>query len=292
MCHLTFNFIITSALGNWSGKLRREERKQQLNPFKKEALKRIGFSFDPRQQQWEVFVKELNAFLEDHGNLPDSILDAKVSQFIIYQVYSIICMLIHFLPTLILQNYSSKVKEAGLSTKLMHFQQEPKKILGWYKNPRYSEQFTQNRIDVLTKAGLNWLLSLEQVNELKEKKGLIFPMPKDGALPHDGIIGLERHSWLTMFEALVEFKKDHGHTFVSPHNLSEELHHWVCEQRKKQQLYVTRRHTTLDKPYILYQGEMLSGINFVYHKPDIDWIENYERLVGKRVMTYLEVLHY
>ena len=36
-----------------------------------------------------------------------------------------------------------------------------------------------------------------------------------------------------------------------------------------------------NKAFREYQAEMLAGIGFVHSKADIDWMENYERLVGE-----------
>lgn len=148
-----------------------------------------------------------------------------------------------------------------------------------------NEKFTQERIDVLLEAGMKWHLNTAQVNSLKER-GLKFPAP-DGSRPDDGdMIGLEKHAWLTMFEALVEFKRVNRHTFVSKANSSEELYHWVCTQRKKMKQLDKGGGALKDKAFNDYQAEMLSGIGFVYSKPDIDWMENYERLCCKSFVCY------
>mmetsp|Transcript_35157 Transcript_35157/g.64498 ORF Transcript_35157/g.64498 Transcript_35157/m.64498 type:complete len:385 (-) Transcript_35157:9-1163(-) len=243
------------ALGIWSGKHRLEERKGQLNPFKKSALERLGFSFDTVQQSWENLMHNLKEFLSKHGGkLPDQLND---------------------------------IRELDIHGPLRYQQSEPKRILGevcvsdrsgrQYKN----ERFTQERIDILTEAGLNWLLTAEQVNALKEK-GFTFPMPVEEEqrdMENGDIPALMKHHWLQMFEALVEFKREHGHTFVTSFNSSEELDHWVKEQRKKMKSLGTPKGKK-DKPFCDYQAEILSGIDFVHRKPDVEWMENYERLVA------------
>ena len=50
-----------SALGNWAGKQRREERQDKLNPFKKAALERLGLAFDIKQESWNNFVQKLHS---------------------------------------------------------------------------------------------------------------------------------------------------------------------------------------------------------------------------------------
>ena len=179
------------------------------------------------------------------------------------------------------------IRELDIHGPLRYQQSEPKRILGevcvsdrsgrQYKN----ERFTQERIDILTEAGLNWLLTAEQVNVLKEK-GFIFPMPVEEEqrdMENGDIPAPMKHHWLQMFEALVEFKREHGHTFVTSFNSSEELNHWVCQQRKK--LQQLDKHPKADRMFHSYQAEMLLGIDFVYIKADVDWMENYERLAGK-----------
>ena len=47
------------------------------------------------------------------------------------------------------------------------------------KNIWSNDRFTQERIDVLTEAGLDWKLQHEHVIELKEKHNLIFSMPEE-----------------------------------------------------------------------------------------------------------------
>lgn len=242
------------ALGNWSGKQRRDERQGKLNPFKKAALENIGFAFEVREQSWDEFKDRLKAYIAKY--------DGKISNININ---------------------SGEAKEAGVSRQLVYWAKQPKQILGEYKDPRAgtrrelkNENFTQERIDFLTEYGMDWKLSKEQVDKLKEK-GLNFPQPYDELRPEKGdIVALEKHSWLQMFEALVEFKQQNGNTFVSEHNSSEELYHWVSEQRKKMEQFVKR--PKKDKLFAEYQAEMLSSIEFVYAKGDIEWMENYERL--------------
>ena len=255
-----------SALGNWAGKQRREERQDKLNPFKKAALERLGLAFDIKQESWNNFVQKLKGYTSKHEKLPENIND---EQF---------------------------VKEMGVEfcTKLKRLRKTPKEIIGEYVNRRVKDKesgksvktecpnslFTQARVDVLTEAGLDWQLSIDQVNKLKEK-GLTFPQP---AQPAREPVALEKHAWLTMFEALVEFKKEHGHTFVTAFNSSEELHHWVCQQRKKmnQAAKALTGKVPKDKAFNDYQSEMLAGIDFMYLKNDVEWMESYERLAAYR----------
>lgn len=253
-------------MGNWSGKQRREEKQNQLNPFKKAALQRIGFAFDAKQQKWEEFHEEVKAYLDKYGKIPENFYGQ------------------HFL--------ANGGKE--LQRRLVYYQSQPKAALGEYKDTRAKDKetgeyekkeivnykFTQDRIDFLSEAGLDWKLSFDQVERLKEEKGLIFPMPKNVPRPEDGdIVALEKHSWLTMYEALVGFKEEHGHTFVTAHSTSEEMFNWVCQQRKKMQKF-DKNPGSMTKEFNEYQAEMLSGIDFVYSKPDTDWMEQYERLVA------------
>ena len=93
---------LIKALGNWSGKQRREEKQDELNPFKKAALERIGFTFDPKQQKWEVFHSKLKHFLSKHGQIPENLND-------------------------------DKVKLSGIQRQLFYHQKLPKQILGEYK---------------------------------------------------------------------------------------------------------------------------------------------------------------
>lgn len=255
-----------SALGNWVGKQRREERQDKLNPFKKAALERLGLAFDIKQESWNNFVQKLKGYTSKHEKLPENIND---EQF---------------------------VKEMGVEfcTKLKRLRKTPREIIGEYVNRRVKDSesgksvktecpnslFTQARVDVLTEAGLDWQLSIDQVNKLKEK-GLTFPQP---AQPAREPVALEKHAWLTMFEALVEFKKEHGHTFVTAFNSSEELHHWVCQQRKKmnQAAKALTGKVPKDKAFNDYQSEMLAGIDFMYLKNDVEWMESYERLAAYR----------
>ena len=266
-----------TALGNWSGKQRRDERQGKLNPLKKSVLEQIGFTFDPKAQKWEAFHKKLKAYLAKHGTLPANI-----------------------------DNNKEFLEEVGVEwlRKLRRFYQEPRKILGEYKVSHHKDengvgikkewqnfQFTQERIDVLTKAGYQWNLNTDQVNALKEK-GLIFPSPSERPLPANGsTVELEKHTWLTMFEALVEFKKQNGHTVVTSSNASEELHHWVEMQRKNmikydKHKYDTKHGRSVETRFTEHQVEMLSGIGFIYSKADVGWMENYERLVGKDILLF------
>lgn len=85
-----------------------------------------------------------------------------------------------------------------------------------------------------------------------------------------------------MFEALVEFKRRNGHTYVSSSNSTSELVHWVGRQRKKMQK-LDKQTLTASKKKLMndYQADMLSSIGFVYNQADVDWMDNYERLAGK-----------
>ena len=256
-------------MGNWSGKQRRDERQGKLNPFKKAALERIGFSFNPRQQGWEELREKLKEYVSKKGKLRA-------------------------------HNHKEE-KDAGIYRQLQYYQKMPKRILGVYvdsntkdaegksvRREHGGDAFTQERIDVLTEAGLDWMLSAEQVNRLKEEKGLVFPMPgpeEDARLEREGdLAGLEKHAWLTSFEGLVAFTQRHGHTYATEFNSSEELGHWASEMRKKMnQLKKGGGKAIKDKAFNDYQAEMLIGIDFLYLKPDIEWMENYERLAGKRL---------
>ena len=255
-----------TALGNWAGKQRREERQNELNPFKKLALERIGFTFDSRSEtSWDTLHEKLKSYTAEHGKLPENLND---------------------------KDFEEKIgKESKL--KLLRYRQTAKRIIGdikvkdektgtSIKREMMNNQFTQNRIDILSKAGMTWMLSTDQVNRLKEK-GLIFPIPKHEPNPDEGdVVALGKHAWLTMYEALVEFKKEYGHTFVTPSNSSEELYHWVTQQRKKMKAFHAKKGKAMkDKMFADYQAEMLKGIDFAYSKPDIDWMESYERMVGK-----------
>ena len=63
--------ICYTALGNWSGKQRREERLGQLDQFKKVALERVGFTFDTVQQAWDNFLEKLQDYTSKHGKIPN-----------------------------------------------------------------------------------------------------------------------------------------------------------------------------------------------------------------------------
>lgn len=265
-----------AALGNWSGKQRRQERQGQLNRFKKAALERIGFSFDPKKAGWEEFHGKLKEYLNEHGKLPEKITD---------------------------------LMEAGLYSQLRMYRKIPKDMLGIHPRGPYKKKgslpqdelakepakspeavsakkwdtFTQNRIDVLTDAGLDWMLTAQNVQDLKEKRGLIFPMPIDPEeedLERDDLPALMKHHWLTMFEALVEFKRKRGHTFVTESNSTAELYHWVCQQRKRMRQRLGK--CSKSRKLKDHQAEMLLGLDFVYTKGDIEWMDNYERLKGEK----------
>ena len=234
------------------------------NPFKKAALDRIGFSFDPRKQGWEEFRAKLEEYVSKNGKLT-----------------------VH---------RTKGEKEAGIQRQLLYYQKMPKRMLGLFKDSHVKDEkgesvrremensaFTQDRIDVLTEAGVEWGLNAEQVERMKEK-GLNFPVSAlDGDVLDQTLVGLEKHAWLTSFEALVEFKKRYGHTYATEFNSSEELGYWASEQRKKMNQLKTKSggKAIKDKAFIDYQAEMLRGIDFLYLKPDVEWMENYERLSGK-----------
>lgn len=210
----------------------------------------------------------MKAYVAEHGKVPDSL-------------------------------YDGRVKEADITRQLLYYRNMPKCILGERKvrdvkdgevesvrKEAWNDNFTQDRIDFLTEHGMNWMLTHGQVQALKEK-GLNFPMPgsvdDDYPRPMDGdVVGLEEHSWLTMFEALVEFRREHGHAHPTADNSSEELAHWAEEQKKKMRVFAKGGTPRKDKQFRDYQAEMLSGIGFVFSKPDVNWMENYERLVAFR----------
>jgi len=77
-----------------------------------------------------------------------------------------------------------------------------------------------------------------------------------------------------------EFKREHGHTFITAHNSSEDIYDWVVEQRKRMVQFAKTPTRTKDKPLYDYQAEMLSRIGFVYARSDIEWMEQYERLAA------------
>ena len=255
-----------------------QEKKGQLNRFKTAALKRIGFVFDLGKAGWDDFHHKLKAFVAKNGRIPEKL---------------------------------GEMKESGLQNMISKHRNQPKQLLGLgiqrgpYKTKdrpqslspdkrvknnenmrvKNNEAFTQERIDILTEAGLDWQLTAEHVNALKREKGLIFPMPKDeekDELERGAIPTLMKHHWLQMFEALVEFKQKRGHCYVTPFNSTPELYHWVCQQRKR--MKQPRRHKAkAPKEGFLegYQAEMLVGLNFVYLKGDVEWMDNYERLKGE-----------
>lgn len=148
-----------------------------------------------------------------------------------------------------------------------------------------------------------WKLTSQQIKRLKDERGLVFKRERTGdqIRPPDGdVVGLEQHTWLTLFEALVEFKRKHGHTYVTQHNASEELHFWVKEQRKKMMVLQNKKEGKKSAkgtvPLSGYQVDLLRAIGFVYYKNDIDWMENYERLAGEyircnKMMVCLDFLH-
>jgi len=278
------------ALGNWTGRQRRDERLGKLNPFKKAALERLGMPFDVYGTNFDVLIKEVKDWIAEHGKLPETLED-------------------------------DRLREAGISTRLLKYRAFPRHILGEFKprqgrkrkddgatttrtRPYVSAQFTQERIDALTEVGLDWGLNETQVRELKER-GYAFPPPegREGQVdesgdprPADGDVeGLENHAWLTMFEALVTFKKERGHTYVTRHNASEELHDWVVLQRRKMTSLMggsagknakAKREELMesDGAFCEYQSTMLAGVDFVFAKGDLDWMENYERLVAFKTL--------
>ncbi|KAL9180539.1 hypothetical protein ACHAXT_010992 [Thalassiosira profunda] len=143
-------------------------------------------------------------------------------------------------------------------------------------------------------------------------------MPQSDGRPDDGdLVCLEKHAWLSNYEALVEFKRLHGHTYVTSFNSSRELSDWAKEQRKRMLWWERKRlagnegahgeapvfngeadslkeyHKLLkersgsgkskkDQLFRLYQRQMLEGLGFVYHQPDVEWMEQYERLAAFR----------
>ena len=191
-----------------------------------------------------------------------------------------------------------EIKDSNIFLRLRTHRQTPKEMLGLIqgKKAQANSRLSQERIDILTEAGLNWTLTAEQVAALKEKYNLIFPLPpppKDVEkeevenIQHH-LPTLMRHSWLQMYHALLEFRKKHGHTHVTPTNSTIELYNWVCEERKKMQKLFDQkssRGTAFEKPlpqtFTGYQAELLLGIDFMYSKGDIEWFDNYERLCGE-----------
>lgn len=229
-------------MGNWVGKQRRDEREGKLNPLKKAALERIGHVFDAKSDRaWEDFAKRLKEYLEEHGGrLPP---DAHSMAF--------------------------KSEHPELYKKLLYYRRIPRGILGLLKDrPR---PITQDRIDFLTEAGMDWMLTSEQVAELKEKHGLAFPPPADptdeerAELERGDVPTLYNHHWIRMYEALVEFARDRGHTHVTPHNATPELWHWVCDQRERM---LRREANPGDDGAPDHQAEMLAGLGFVWSKQD------------------------
>ena len=124
------------SLGNWAGKQRQEARSEQgIDPYKRAALNRLNFAFDVRINNFEEFRKKLDAYLEkqEDGKLPR--LDSSY---------------------LALQG-------EGIGRMLHYYYSEPKIMLGILKarttrhlEGKASTYFTQERIDMLTNAGLEW----------------------------------------------------------------------------------------------------------------------------------------
>mmetsp|Transcript_6815 Transcript_6815/g.15551 ORF Transcript_6815/g.15551 Transcript_6815/m.15551 type:complete len:1095 (-) Transcript_6815:67-3351(-) len=250
------------ALGNWSGKQRREEKQGKLNPFKKTSLEHLKFTFGLLQAGWDDFHKKLKEHVSKHGKLPENLEDLRNG----FDVY----------------------------TRLRYYRRLPRAILGLIgKSAEFkNETFTQEKIDILTECGLNWMLDRENVNALKEK-GLIFPMPVDEEqedMEKGNIPALVKHHWLLMYETLVQFKKKHGHTYVTPFNSSPEFYHWICQQRKRMQPQSEKKKKSKDIMLLDYQADMLLGIDFVYSKADVDWMDNYERLSAYKRLTGVAAL--
>ena len=193
-------------------------------------------------------------------------------------------------------------KKSILLGRIKYYRQVPKQMLGLIVNKKgvkkdcVNEQFTQEKVDFLTNAGLDWQLTKENVVALKEQKGLIFPMPVDPEEQdmHLGNIQvLMKNAWLIQYEALVAFKKKHGHTCVTQDNSSPELYKWVCRMREKMSIARSTKgksivHSDTEPTYREsskmirgYQAEMLAAIDFTYNKADVEWMENYESFVGK-----------
>lgn len=156
------------ALGNWSGKQRRQERLGQLDQFKRAALERIGFAFDTNEHKWDKFHSKLKDYVSKHGKLsskrPQDVKQGTdiYSQLAAYRGQP--KQLLGYFPRGKYQQKEPRLKDVS-----------KKKGENSYKN----ERFTQERVNVLTEAGLDWQLKREQVIELKEKHNLIFPMPEE-----------------------------------------------------------------------------------------------------------------
>ena len=111
----------------------------------------MGFAFNTNEHKWDKFHENLMDYVSKHGKIPKTI-DLKGTD--------LYCPLIY---------YRAQTKRCiGLSN-----DSELKKK-GWS-----NKRFTQERIDVLTEAGLDWQLQHEHVIELKEKHNFTFPMPEE-----------------------------------------------------------------------------------------------------------------
>jgi len=203
------------------------------------------------------------------------------------------------MPTL--EGQGSDEKKSILLGRIKYYRQVPKQMLGLIVNKKGMKkdcvkQFTQEKVDFLTNAGLDWQLTKENVVALKQEKGLTFPMPVDPEEQdmHLGNIPvLMKNAWLIQYEALVEFKQKHGHTCVTQDNSSPELYKWACRMREKMSIAKSTKgksivHSDTEPTYREsskmirgYQAEMLAAIDFTYNKADVEWMENYESFVGK-----------
>lgn len=133
---------------------------------------------------------------------------------------------------------------------------------------------------------------MEQTQTLKNNFGLIFPPPTAIARKSaaENVFELESSHWAKMLEVLLEFKRKHGHTYVTTFSATEEFNNWVVEQRKK--MRALDKHGPYggciknDKAFHDSQAEILKGIGFIYKKQDCDWMENYERLIGEQTMFF------
>lgn len=246
-CFVPVSYKASKTLGNWVATQRVLEARGELHADRKRKLEQANFVWSrntKRQMQsiadtnWNSSLKKLRAYKDLHGTYQVSIKTdpvlqrwtcwqrkmfymGKLSEDRIDKLNAI------GFPWSGPDGYWEKMYEALSAYKAQYghtrvpFQWEPNpQLAAWVYRVRLKrEEFEPQKIELLNQLGFDWHLS---------RKNLV--------------------SWKTMYNQLVKFKEEHGHTRVPVKwHKNPKLGKWVSRMRQEKELLVQDRVSLLEK---------------------------------------------
>ena len=253
-CDVPARWSEDKSLGLWLSRLRKRDVKRSLGDEKIRQLDNLGFAWNPFRSAWELKLRELRAFKEQHGHCrvpgsPDGLgcwvsnirhTKEKLSETRIRRLNEIGFDWNPFQTYWSTQykNILDYKQRFGHANVPAHWKENPE-LARWVSEQRMKKaELSPDRIQLLEDAGIDW-----DPNET---------------------------AWVRHYEELKEFRKEHGH--CNPPMSQSLLRKWVDHQRAKADKMPKHRKKLLDE-----LGFMWTGYNQKV------WMQRYEELKDYKV---------